>query len=122
MYAGERLDLKYQVKDYKYTVFLSRSNSGWRSYDGIQVCGYRLFKEIVDYIENSDQSNVSHTKHKISLVGYSLGGLIARYTIGLLEREGWLERLDCVDFLTLATPHAGKLQSKLNVVLHSYLS
>lgn len=44
---------------------------------------------------------------KLSVVGYSLGGLIARYALGLLYMRGWLERLEPVSFTTFATPHVG---------------
>ena len=44
---------------------------------------------------------------KLSVVGYSLGGLVARYTIGLLYSKGWFERIKPVNFTTFATPHLG---------------
>lgn len=33
---------------------------------------------------------------KLSIVGYSLGGLIARYAIGLLYSKGWFDKLEPV--------------------------
>ena len=33
---------------------------------------------------------------KLSIIGYSLGGLVARYTIGLLLHNGWFDRLEPV--------------------------
>lgn len=44
---------------------------------------------------------------KLSIVGYSLGGLVARYAIGLLDARGWLGRLEPLNFTTFATPHVG---------------
>ena len=44
---------------------------------------------------------------KLSIVGYSLGGLVARYTIGLLYSKGWFEKIKPVNFTTFATPHLG---------------
>ena len=44
---------------------------------------------------------------KLSIVGYSLGGLVARYIIGLLYSKGWFERMKPVNFTTFATPHLG---------------
>lgn len=40
---------------------------------------------------------------KLSLVGYSLGGLVARYAIGLLHAKGILDQVECMvsDHLTL---------------------
>jgi predicted alpha/beta-fold hydrolase len=33
---------------------------------------------------------------KLSFVGYSMGGLVSRYAIGLLYAKGWFEKLECV--------------------------
>lgn len=44
---------------------------------------------------------------KLSMVGYSLGGLIARYTVGLLHSQGVLDKLEPVNFTTFASPHVG---------------
>lgn len=44
---------------------------------------------------------------KLSIVGYSLGGLIARYAIGLLNSRGWLDKVQPVNFTTFASPHVG---------------
>lgn len=33
---------------------------------------------------------------KLSVVGYSLGGLVARYAIGLLLSKGWFETIQAV--------------------------
>lgn len=44
---------------------------------------------------------------KISFVGYSLGGLLARYVIGLLEAHGWFDKLEPMNFTTFASPHVG---------------
>lgn len=44
---------------------------------------------------------------KISVIGYSLGGLIARYAIGLLHSKGLFEKISPVNFTTFATPHLG---------------
>lgn len=41
------------------------------------------------------------------MVGYSLGGLIARYAIGLLYTAGVFDEITPVNFTTFATPHLG---------------
>ena len=59
------------------------------------------------------------------MVGYSLGGLVARYSIGLLYSKGWFDRVEPVNFTTFATPHLGVrtpilgIQSRLWNVLGS---
>ena len=40
-------------------------------------------------------------------MGYSLGGLVARYVVGLLFSSGTFEKLQPVNFHTFATPHVG---------------
>lgn len=44
---------------------------------------------------------------KISFVGYSLGGLVVRYAVGLLHHRGWFDRIEPVNFTTFASPHLG---------------
>lgn len=44
---------------------------------------------------------------KLSIVGYSLGGLVARYAVGLLQSKGWFDKIIPVNFTTFATPHLG---------------
>lgn len=41
------------------------------------------------------------------MVGYSLGGLVARYSIGLLYSNGWFNRMEPINFTTFASPHLG---------------
>ena len=48
-----------------------------------------------------------HNIKKISVVGYSLGGLVARYVIGILDHEGLFDTIEPVNFTTFATPHLG---------------
>ena len=64
-----------------------------------------MAQEIEDYIEDLEKAGTVLTK--ISVVGYSLGGLIARYTIGLLYSRGYFAKLQPVNFTTFASPHLG---------------
>lgn len=80
-------------------------NSGRNTYDGIETGGERVAKEIEDTIEHFARNGVTITK--ISIVGYSLGGLISRYAIGLLYSKGYFQKIKPVNFTTFATPHLG---------------
>jgi hypothetical protein len=62
-------------------------------------------KEIEDKLE--DLGRDGYRIKKISVVGYSLGGLVARYTIGLLYHKGYFEKIKPMTFTTFATPHLG---------------
>ena len=44
---------------------------------------------------------------KLSVVGYSLGGLVSRYLIGILHQRKFFEKVTPVNFATVATPHIG---------------
>lgn len=49
-----------------------------QTFDGIDSCGRRLAKELQDCID------ANPTLESISVIGHSMGGLIARYTLGRL--------------------------------------
>ena len=63
-------------------ILVAKSNSGNFTYDGIELGGERLTREIEDEIESL--ANAGMPVSRFSLVGYSLGGLVGRYAIGLL--------------------------------------
>ena len=81
---------------------MAETNSGTFTYDGIETGAERVTFEIESLLEK-----LAGTVKKLSIVGYSLGGLVARYTIGLLYSKGWFEKIQPVNFTTFATPHLG---------------
>lgn len=70
-------------------ILIAKSNSGSHTYDGIELGGERICQEIEDEI--SRLSCAGKQIKRLSLVGYSLGGLVARYAIGLLYSKGLLD-------------------------------
>lgn len=94
-------------------VYCASSNEGYYTYDGIDVCGYRLADEICDVISQLHNKDVKITD--LSIVGYSMGGLIARYAIGVLENRGVfsdngymdLQKINARVFVTTCSPHVG---------------
>lgn len=106
-------------------IFAARRNRGNLTYDGVELGGERVAREIEDYLselvdadagksgskgDGQDESNDDNDgndgdswqrkergkandklklKLKFSVVGYSLGGLVARYAIGLLYARGY---------------------------------
>ncbi|EPS29877.1 hypothetical protein PDE_04827 [Penicillium oxalicum 114-2] len=86
-------------------VHCAQSNSGHWTYDGVEVGGERLAHEIEETLDQLDQKGF--TIKKLSIVGYSFGGLVSRYAIGLLHASGWLDKVEPVNFTTFATPHVG---------------
>lgn len=89
----------------KLYMIVSKRNSGSFTYDGIELGGQRLCGEIEEELESIKNKGGKITK--ISFVGYSMGGLVARYAIGLLEARGVLDKLECTNFTAFASPFLG---------------
>lgn len=97
----------------KVIVHCSESNMHKLSLDGVDVMGERLAMEIIEVV------NKRHEIKKISFVSHSVGGLVARYTIGRLYRpadtdilnvensKGTMVGLEAMNFITIASPHLG---------------
>ncbi|XP_010544033.1 PREDICTED: putative lipase ROG1 isoform X1 [Tarenaya hassleriana] len=109
-------------------VHCSKRNYSMLTFDGVDVMGQRLAEEVRSVIERHP------SLRKISFVGHSLGGLIARYAIACLyEQEtrdelaqnndhpsenigdshggegfkGRIAKLEPINFITSAAPHLG---------------
>ncbi|EMG48383.1 LPL1 Lipid droplet phospholipase 1 [Candida maltosa Xu316] len=78
----------------------------WKTYDGLELNSQRIVSEIFYEIESLKEKNNLDVV-KISFVGYSLGGLISRYVIGLLQDLKFFDKIKPVFFTTFATPHVG---------------
>ena len=102
-YLASSLREKHSAE--KLHILVSKTNSDTFTYDGIDLGAERVTQEIENYIQ--DLEKAGSEIRKLSIVGYSLGGLVARYTIGLLYSKGWFERIKPVNFTTFATPHLG---------------
>lgn len=63
---------------------------------------YAQVVEEVKHIEEDDQQVT-----KLSVVGYSLGGLVSRYLVGILHQRKFFDKIAPVNFVTVATPHIG---------------
>ncbi|CAJ2502740.1 Uu.00g101340.m01.CDS01 [Anthostomella pinea] len=86
-------------------LLVAKRNSGSFTYDGIERGGERVCLEIEEELEKI-KSKGGKIK-KLSMVGYSLGGLVARYAVGLLSANGVLDQVEPVNFTTFASPHLG---------------
>ncbi|KAJ4839383.1 hypothetical protein Tsubulata_040229 [Turnera subulata] len=132
---GSAQNWKYAAKQFlkKYPgdviVHCSHANSALLTLDGVDVMGQRLAEEVISVIKRHP------SVQKISFVGHSLGGLIARYAIAKLYQtdsgtdisqgnrdcssnghedrcmedaaKGTIAGLEPVNFITSATPHLG---------------
>ncbi|KAI5798449.1 putative serine esterase-domain-containing protein [Pyronema domesticum] len=102
-YMSDALQVTHDTS--KLRILVVKKTAGWHTYDGIDTCGERVAWEIENEIKESENEGVKIKK--ISVVGYSLGGLIARYSIGLLYSKGYFDEIEPMNFCTFATPHLG---------------
>ncbi|KAK7756029.1 hypothetical protein SLS62_001972 [Diatrype stigma] len=86
-------------------ILVAARNSGSFTYDGIELGGERVCSEIEEELEQIRSRGGRITK--LSMVGYSLGGLVARYAVGLLHAKGVFSQVEPVNFTTFASPHLG---------------
>ncbi len=91
-------------------ILVAKSNAGSFTYDGVDTGGERVANEVEQKLE--ELARDGHEIKKISFIGYSLGGVISRYAIGLLYHRGLFERIQPVNFTTFATPHLGARSPK----------
>lgn len=89
-------------------VFLPKSNESLATYDGIDWGGERIADELCERVE--ELAKEDKVVVKLSITGYSLGGLIARYMLGILEHRKFFEKIEPVNFITIAAPHMGLFQ------------
>ncbi|KAK3835884.1 MAG: putative serine esterase-domain-containing protein [Linnemannia elongata] len=110
-------------------VYCAEANESKFTYDGVDICAQRLVQEIHKVIEVID--NQSRKVTQFSFLGYSLGGLIGRFAMGLLDMEKFFDPveqggqgIEPVYFVTMATPHLGirKPPQSNSSKLFNYLS
>ena len=87
-------------------ILVCDSSMGNRTYDGVDVIGERVAADVRKTIADlKTRDDITITK--ISFVGYSLGGVAARFAIGVLQHDGFFDTVQPVSFTTFATPHLG---------------
>lgn len=80
--------------------------SHFKTYDGIESIGDYIIPDLFKHLEKLHlEHNI--TIDQISFIGYSLGGLIARYVLGELHDVGFFNVIKPGFFTTFATPHLG---------------
>jgi pimeloyl-ACP methyl ester carboxylesterase len=92
------------------THFLQVSSfSGMSTHWGIERGGGKVAAEVIEHLNSA-----SHAITHMSIVGHSLGGLIARYLAKLLQDEGVFTRVTPYAFVTMASPHLGVRRPQSN--------
>ncbi|MQL86452.1 hypothetical protein Taro_018987 [Colocasia esculenta] len=128
---GSMADWKFAADQFvklfpdKVIVHCSERNAHRLTLDGVDVMGERLAEEVKEVI--SCRLGI----RKISFIAHSVGGLVARYTIGKLyhpsvrnsleepsdgdhdvNSNGTIAGLEAMNFITVATPHLGSRGNK----------
>lgn len=75
-------------------LLIAKQNSGSFTYDGVERGGERVCAEIEEELRTIESKGGKIKK--LSVVGYSLGGLVARYAVGLLYAKGVLDTVECM--------------------------
>ncbi|GAA5992019.1 hypothetical protein JCM5350_006251 [Sporobolomyces pararoseus] len=88
-------------------VLNAKQNEFTATYDGIDLCAERVLNEIDEEIERIEKEGAK--VERFSIVGYSLGGLVARYVLGLLDSRtpSFFDSVEPVNFTTFASPAIG---------------
>ncbi|KAI3742848.1 hypothetical protein L1987_60544 [Smallanthus sonchifolius] len=90
-----------------FLLYASSSNTYSKTFAGIDGAGKRLADEVRQVVKSRESLK------RISFLAHSLGGLIARYAVGVLythvddRAAGQIAGLEAISFITLATPHLG---------------
>ncbi|AGO11093.1 AaceriAFR386Cp [[Ashbya] aceris (nom. inval.)] len=103
-------------------VYAAKMNEGYRTYDGIDICGYRVAREIQEQIAALNCPETGTVVTKFSIIGYSLGGLISRYALGLLYSRQFFKKQDIqlINFTTFCSPHVGVLAPGKNFAVRVF--
>lgn len=96
--------------DMDIVILNTTSNTGSKTYDGIDWLGERVVQEMKEAQRHLASRSNQHIA-RLSVVGYSLGGLVARYVVGLLESHSFFSDtaspVEARQVVTIATPHIG---------------
>lgn len=84
-------------------VLCPKTNESDLTYDGCDFCSVRVLQEIDEFIQDVAPQKVT----RFSIVGYSLGGIIARFLVGSLESNSFFDSVEPVNFTTFASPAVG---------------
>ncbi|KAG1607529.1 hypothetical protein G6F46_012234 [Rhizopus delemar] len=105
---GSRIDTAYASKQIceRYPEMEVVINENSLMVDGVDCCGLRLAQEIYDHIVDLHLSRSIVISH-FSIFGHSMGGIIARFAIGILDRQDIFKNITLMSYTSFASPHLG---------------
>lgn len=83
------------------------------------MCGERLVQKIRDRVDELNSAKDTQVDGVI-MVGYSLGGLMLRYAIGVLGKSGFFDNIKPLLYVTFATPHLGVRREPKSTFIQFY--
>ncbi|PSS31125.1 hypothetical protein PHLCEN_2v2330 [Hermanssonia centrifuga] len=89
-------------------ILVAQANREKGTYDGVDWGGERVAEEVMDEIKKLEDEGKKVTR--FSVTGYSMGGLVARYLVGVLHQRKFFDTVTPVNFMTVATPHIGLIR------------
>jgi hypothetical protein len=99
--------LREEHSEDKLYLLVAKRNTGSFTYDGIERGGERVCHEIEEELAKIKSNGGKITK--LSIVGYSLGGIVGRYAVGLLGAKGILDEVEPVVRYCFAPAHGTQL-------------
>lgn len=122
------------ISKHELVCFIPVSNENELTYDGIDNCGHRVVHDIDEFIakleggDTASTSNASILQEKkrvtrFSIVGYSLGGCVARFALGVLHARtpSFFDSVEPCNFTTIASPAIGipRFPGRMSAVLNT---
>ncbi|KAJ6239180.1 alpha/beta-hydrolases superfamily protein [Anaeramoeba flamelloides] len=84
------------------SIYVTKLNDGLKSFFGIDRSGQRVAQEIMDHVGQA-------TDFSFSIVGHSMGGVISRYALGVLDESKWFDKKNVAleNYMAICSPHLG---------------
>ncbi|KAL0477785.1 hypothetical protein AKO1_005218, partial [Acrasis kona] len=108
--------------DQNYLILKSKNHKHGKAHSGIDQLGIWFAEQVVSCLRCYDMQ-IRHVnngqKHKVSILGHSIGGLVARYSLGLLFEENsthefvnvfnerYKQFIELRSFFSIVCPHLG---------------
>jgi hypothetical protein len=89
-----------QLNKEEYKIVVSDVNNFLKTHDGLDEMGKRLAQFTKEKLREFNCD-------KISFIGHSLGGLMIRSCIFLLDQDGIFNKIEPMTYISIASPHLG---------------
>lgn len=94
-------------------VHRAKTMSALATFDSLSENAHRVLDELLECLSKTKATH-------LSIVGYSMGGLIGRYLVGILEEGQAFSHVNPIVFATFATPHLGSEYPKRSMFGYAF--